>query len=89
MRKNVEIALLRILSDTTYREEVIKWIGSHSSADLNTHQICWSGKKDAHDTPVMNICSGNAPVTVAVETVIYVIDNHKLPQEEKKLLFIK
>jgi hypothetical protein len=34
----------------------------------------------------MNICSGTAPVTVAVETVLYVINNHQLPEEEQKLL---
>lgn len=36
--------------------------------------------------PIMNICSDNAPVTVAVETILYVIDNHKLPKEEQILL---
>ena len=87
MRKNVENALSRILSDETYRDEVIKWITSHSGADLNTGQIYWSGKKDAHNRPVMNICSSNSPVTVAVETIVYVINNHKLPKEEQKLLF--
>ena len=88
MRKNVQTALLRILSDTTYREEVIKWIVAHSGADFTTHQICWSGKKDAHQTPVMNICSGKAPVTVAVETVLYVINYHQLPEEEQNLLLL-
>ncbi|GDX38885.1 hypothetical protein LBMAG20_11000 [Methylocystaceae bacterium] len=86
MRKSVETALMRILNDATYRKEVIKWIASHSQADLNTHQICWYGKKDAHHMPIMNICSDNAPVTVAVETILYVIDNHKLPKEEQILL---
>lgn len=85
MRPRAKDALLRIVDDASYRVAVIDWIQRHSTN--GERGSGWMGKKDAEGTPVMNICSGGPPVTVAIETIQFVIDNGVLPTEEQSLSF--
>jgi hypothetical protein len=85
MRLKAKDALLRIVDDVSYRVAVIYWIQRHSTNAEGGSD--WIGKKDAEGTPVMNICSGGPPVTVAIETIQFVIDNGVLPEEEQSLSF--
>ncbi len=85
MRPTVEAALKRIIEDETYRAAVIGWINAHETVD--DERRVWTGKSDAAGSPVMNICSGGPPITVAIETILYVIENRVLPDDEAPLVF--
>jgi hypothetical protein len=85
MRPVVEAALTRIVRDQNYRAAVVAWIDSHRKN--GTDNAGWTGKSDSLGKPVMNICNGGPPVTVAVETILYVIENETLPEDEAPLSF--
>lgn len=85
MRPGVEAALTRVLHDQSYREAVVAWIEAHRPDEANCS--VWTGKSDLQGTPVMNICNGGPPVTVAVETILHVLEHKTLPEDEAPLIF--
>ncbi len=87
MRPNVAAALRRILSDEAYCAAVVSWITAHESGAAD--EYAWRGKRDSAGVPVMNICAGGPPVTVAVETIRFAIENLSLPEDERPLSFSK
>ena len=89
MRPNAKAALQRVIDDAEYRLAVKGWIASHSTVVDAEGKILWQGKTDADGHWAMNICSGGPPVTVALETIQFVIYNGILPVEEKQLVFPK
>ena len=87
MRPNVAAALRRMINDETYRAAVVAWIRAHESGEAD--ERAWRGKRDSAGVPVMNICAGGPPVTVAVETIRFAIDHLTLPEDELSLSFPK
>lgn len=87
MRPTVKAALERIIADADYRAAVQQWIADHRArSDAGSD---WTGKTDAIGAPVMNICSGGPPVTVAVETIEFAIEEMAVPDDERDLSFPK
>lgn len=87
MRPNVAAALRRMINDEAYRAAVLAWIRAHESGEAD--ERAWRGKTDAAGVPVMNICAGGPPVTVAVETIRFAIERLTLPEDERTLSFSK
>ncbi len=87
MRPNVAAALRRMIDDDAYRAAVVAWISAHESGAAD--EGAWRGKRDSAGVPVMNICAGGPPVTVAVETIRFAIKNGSLPEDERPLSFSK
>lgn len=87
MRPNVAAALRRMINDEAYRAAVVAWIRAHEFGEAD--ERAWRGKRDAAGVPVMNICAGGPPVTVAVETILFAIENQFLPEDERSLSFSK
>jgi hypothetical protein len=87
MRTTVKAALERIIADANYRAAVEQWIVDHRASSGSVSG--WTGKSDANGVPVMNICSGGPPVTVAVETIEFAIINRSPPDNERELTFPK
>jgi hypothetical protein len=88
MKPTIAAALQRVIDDQLYRAAVLEWIMSHSSELEGKKNQFWSGKTDAHGVPVMNICAGGPPVTVAVETIQFAIDHGRLPPQARNLVFL-
>ena len=87
MKPTIAAALQRVIDDQDYRAAVLEWIMSHSSGLVGEKNKFWRGKTDAHGVPVMNICAGGPPVTVAVETIQFTIDHGSLPPQARSLVF--
>lgn len=85
MRPTVKAALGRIIADADYRAAVQQWIADHRMQSEGG--AGWTGKTDAIGAPVMNICSGGPPVTVAVETIETAIEKMAVPDDERELSF--
>jgi len=89
MKPTIAAALQRVVDDQDYRAAVLEWIMSHSSGLVGEKNKFWRGKTDTHGVPVMNICAGGPPVTVAVETIQFTIDHGSLPPQARSLVFRK
>jgi len=89
MKPTIAAALQRVIDDQDYRAAVLEWIMSHSSGLVGEKNKFWRGKTDAHGVPVMNICAGGPPVTVAVETIQFTIDHGSLPPQARSLVYRK
>lgn len=87
IRPNVVAALRRILDDEAYRVAVVAWIDGHQVREADEEN--WRGKRDALGVPVMNICAGGPPVTVAVETIRVTLETGAMPESERRLAFPK
>jgi len=85
MRATVKAALKRIIAEAEYRAAVLQWIEDHRAQ--SEEGSGWTGKTDATGAPVMNICSGGPPVTVAIETIELAIAKHAVPDDERHLSF--
>lgn len=85
MRATVKAALERIIAEAEYRAAVLLWIKDHRTQ--SDEGAGWTGKTDAAGAPVMNICSGGPPVTVAIETIELAIAKQAVPDKERQLSF--
>lgn len=87
IRPAVAAALRRILGDPAYRAAVAAWIDGHEVGEGDRNN--WLGKRDSAGVPVMNICAGGPPVTVAVETIRLTLETGRVPEVERALTFPK
>lgn len=87
MRAAVASALRRLLDDRDYQAAVVDWIDGHEGGEAGKNN--WRGKRDAAGVPVMNICAGGPPVTVAVETIRLTLETGRMPEVERALTFPK